>query len=122
MREKSLLETKNEVQNNFALNNSDRLLPFPSGIVPSPADVTCETSSKIDNKEEENDNPFSKNLDINIKSIDGKSLPLPKVEYNWKERETRVHRIPTYLPRLGNECGLLYFGMSIYNTEYLVLI
>ena len=105
LREKSLQETKKEVENNFARHNSDRLLPLP----PANADIVCEARSAKDTKEEVTDNPFSKNLAINIKSDDGKSLPLPKVEYNWKEREAKVHKIPTYLPRLGNNLVYHYF-------------
>ena len=113
-REKSLQDTKKEVENNFARHNSDRLLPFPPSTAPANGDVVCEARSEKDTKEEVTDNPFAKSLAINIKSDDGKILPLPKVEYNWKERDAKVHKIPTYLPRLGK--NVIYHTFDFFSV------
>ena len=86
-REKSLQETKKEVENNFA----DRLLPTPSCTPPAAGDFV---------------NHFPKNLSVANKFDEGKCLPLPKIEYNWKERESSQNKMPTYLPRLGNIRGI----------------
>ena len=89
--EKSLQNAKKEVENSFERKALDHLSKSSPSTIPTiPAQ----------NDTDEN-NPFSKNLAIHPQTDDGQSLPLPTVEYNWKERDSKLNGIPGYLPRLG---------------------
>ena len=89
--EKSLQKTKKEVENSFERKAVDHLSKSSPNTIPTIPDK---------NDTDEN-NPFSKNLAIHPQTDDGQSLPLPTVEYNWKERDSKLNGIPGYLPRLG---------------------
>ena len=117
-REKSLQETKKEVEDNFNRSiNNDRSQPFPNNTPPSTEDFdnnkTSQTKKDLDN------NLFARTLPTNTKFDNEKSLPLPKVEYNWKEKESRTNKLPTYLPRLGS---ILIYWVNFSFSRILILV
>ena len=100
-REKSLLQTKKEVENKFNHDRGDRSNPFQNSTPPAAGDFDTHKETVNKNSKDFDNDLFARTLPTNTKTDNEKSLPLPKVEYNWKERESRTHKIPTYLPRLG---------------------
>ena len=79
------------MENSFNRNTVDHRYKSCPDTIPTIPD-------KVDTDET---NPFSKNLAIYPQTDYGQSLPLPTVEYNWKERDSKFNGIPGYLPRLG---------------------
>ena len=106
-REKSLQETKKEVEDNFNRGiKANRSQPSPNSTHPLTDDFDTHKTSQNNTKKDLDNNLFARTLPTNTKFDNEKSLPLPKVEYNWKARESRTHKLPTYLPRLGS--ALIY--------------
>ena len=99
-REKSLLQTKKEVENKFNHDRGDRSNPFQNSTPPAAGDFATHKETVNKTSKDFDNNLFARTLPTNTKTNNEKSLPLPKVEYNWKERETRTHKVPTCLPRL----------------------
>ena len=100
-REKSLIETKKEIENDFNSRCGDRSKQFQHSTPPAAGDFSANKATENNNTKDFDNNLFARTLPPNTKVDNEKSLPLPKVEYNWKKRESRTHKIPTYLPRLG---------------------
>ena len=98
-KQKSLKESKQEIEKTFEDYKSEKRKTNILNNVP----VATEVVSSVDQSKLENNTPFLKGLRLDHKSSDGKPLPLPKVEYDWTEKEHKIHKMPTYLPRLGKQ-------------------